>query len=72
MKTRFPSLTGSSTAGEGAAMNSQFSTERSPKTALLFEASRTVLLPVVRATGDASAVRIVRETGDQSGHSVQE
>lgn len=45
MKTRFCDQ-----AGEGA--HSNYSTERSPRTALLREASRTVLLPVVRLDAD--------------------
>ena len=48
MKTRFNSFLESPDASEGANVKSNYSTERSPKTALLFEASHTVLLPLVR------------------------
>jgi hypothetical protein len=47
MKTRFCSLVQSPDPGEGAPMNSKYSTERSPTTALLFEAMQTVALPLV-------------------------
>jgi hypothetical protein len=52
MKTRFFQFTGSPEANEGTGMNSRFSTERSPTTALLFEASHTILLPLVGMGGD--------------------
>jgi len=45
MKTRFNSLIQSPDASEGTLMNSNYSTERSPKTALLFEAQQNVILP---------------------------
>ena len=48
MKARFSSLMQSPDANEGMVMNSSYSTERSPITALLFEATRTVILPLVR------------------------
>lgn len=48
MRTRFTSLLESPDASEGTNVNSKYSTERSPRTALLFEASHTVLLPLVR------------------------
>jgi hypothetical protein len=48
MRTRFASLLESPDASEGTNSKSNYSTERSPKTALLFEASHTILLPLVR------------------------
>ena len=48
MRTRFISFLESPDASEGTNSNSKFSTERSPRTALLFEASHTILLPLVR------------------------
>jgi hypothetical protein len=51
MKARFSSLMQSPDANEGMVMNSSYSTERSPITALLFEATRTVILPLVRLAG---------------------
>ena len=74
MKTRFNSLLGSPDASEGTNVKSNYSTERSPRTALLFEASHTVLLPLVRfvegipstdelldAAGKVSVARSVQE-----------
>ena len=68
MNTRFVQYTGSPEANEGTGMNSRFSTERSPTTALLFEATRTVLLPEVKLVADRPA--ILPET--QMGCSEQE
>jgi len=48
MRTRFISFLESPDASEGTNVNSKYSTERSPRTALLFEASHTVVLPLVR------------------------
>ena len=48
MRMRFTSFLESPDASEGTNAKSNYSTERSPKTALLFEASHTVLLPMVR------------------------
>ena len=50
MKTRFISLMESPDASEGTSrdVKSNYSTERSPRTSLLFEATHTVLLPLVR------------------------
>jgi len=62
MKTRFVQFTGSPEANESTGMNSQYSTERSPTTALLFEATRTVLLPLVRMVGDMPTLEILSET----------
>jgi len=72
MKTRFVQFTGSPEASEGTGMNSRFSTERSPTTALLFEATRTVLLPLVRMVDDQPAVEVLPETGPKVDCSVQE
>jgi len=62
MKTRFVQFAGSPEANEGTGMNSQYSTERSPTTALLFEATRTVLLPQVRMVGDLPTLEILSES----------
>lgn len=72
MKTRFNSLAQSPDANEGSLMNSNYSTERSPTTALLFEAQRTVLLPFVRLEGKLPSVEILPEATSQTGRSVQE
>ncbi len=63
---------GSPDAGEGTGANSNYSTERSPTTALLFEATRTVLLPLVRLPEDRPSVEILPETRCNMGCSVQE
>ena len=62
MKTRFVNFTGSPEANEGTGMNSKYSTERSPTTALLFEAAHTVLLPLIRMPEDMPSVEILPET----------
>ena len=72
MKTRFFSLIQSPDAAEGTGMNSKYSTERSPTTALLFEAARTVLLPFIREEGEAPSAEILLETRCKVGCSVQE
>jgi hypothetical protein len=72
MRTRFVQFTGSPEANEGTGVNSNYSTERSPTTALLFEATRTVLLPLVRLVGDLPTVEILSETRRQVGCSGQE
>jgi len=72
MKTRFTSFMGSPDASEGTGVNSNYSTERSPTTALLFEAARTVLLPLVRLAGDIPSVEILSETRSKVDCSVQE
>ncbi len=72
MKTRFNSLIQSPDANEGTLTSSNYSTERSPKTALLFEAQHTVLLPFVRLEGNLPSVEILPEATSQSGCSVQE
>jgi hypothetical protein len=72
MKTRFCNLIQSPDAGEGALKESNYSTERSPTTALLFEAARTVLLPLVRLEDALPSVQVFLETKCKVGCSVQE
>ena len=72
MKMRFINFTGSPEANEGTGMNSKYSMERSPTTALLFEAARTVVLPLVRLPDDMPLVEILPETRCTMGCSVQE
>ena len=72
MNKRFISFTGSPEANEGTGVSSKYSTERSPTTALLFEAARTVLLPLVRLPEGMASVEILPETRCQMGCSVQE
>jgi hypothetical protein len=62
MKMRFVNFTGSPDANEGTGVNSKYSTGRSPTTALLFEAARTVLLPLIRMPEDMPSVEILSET----------
>jgi len=52
MMTRLCSFIQSPDANEGALAPSKYSTERSPTTALLFEAKRNVALPVVQIEGE--------------------
>jgi hypothetical protein len=72
MKTRFLNVFESPDSGEGALRSSNYSTERSPTTALLFEAARTVLLPVVELDGQLSSTEVRLETKCRVGCSVQE
>jgi hypothetical protein len=72
MKTRFFNFMGSPDAGESTGTNSNYSTERSPTTALLFEAARTVLLPTVKLPDGMPSVEILSETRCNMGCSVQE
>ena len=71
MKTRL-NLFESPDSGEGALGNSNYSMERSPTTALLFEAARTVLLPIVEMDGESSSAKVLLETKCKVGCSVQE
>ena len=48
MRTRVCRCIQSPDANEGALGNSNYSTERSPRTALLFVAKRNILLPFIR------------------------
>jgi hypothetical protein len=72
MKTLFCSLFQSPDANEGTLMNSKYSMERSPATALLYEAARTVLLPLVRLEDGLPSVQVFLETKCKVGCSVQE
>ena len=72
MKIRFNSLIQSPDANEGTLTGSKFSMERSPTTALLFEAQRTVLLPFVRLEGTLPSIEILPEATSQPGRAVQE
>jgi hypothetical protein len=76
MRTRFCSFIQSPDANEGALALSKYSTERSPVTALLFEAKRKVALPVVRIEEGLPHEIMnsgkVREGADRAGRSLQE
>jgi hypothetical protein len=72
MKTRFFNLIESPDSGEGTLRNSNYSMERSPTTALLFEATRTVLLPLVEPEGGSPCAEVFLETKCKVGCSVQE
>jgi len=72
MRTRFNSLLESPDASEGTHVESNYSTQRSPKTALLFEASHTVLLPLVRFAEDTASRQELLDAARQAGCSVQE
>ena len=75
MKTRHISFTGSPEANESPGVNikrSNYSTERSPRTALLFEATHTVVLPLVRLVGDLPSVEILPQTQPKVDCSIQE
>jgi hypothetical protein len=72
MKTRFFNLIESPDSGEGTLGNSNYSTERSPTTALLFEAARTVLLPLVGSDGRLSSAEVLLETKCKVSCSVEE
>jgi hypothetical protein len=72
MRTRFASLLESPDASEGANTRSNYSTERSPKTALLFEASHTVLLPLVRFVAEIPSTDELLDAERKAGGSNQE
>ena len=73
MKNRFTSLLGSPDASEGTNAASNYSTERSPTTALLFEALHTVPLPVVRILENVpSTEELLEAERKATGYSVQE
>jgi hypothetical protein len=72
MKTRFTNLLESPDASEGSDAKSNYSMERSPKTALLFEASHTVLLPLVRFVEDIPSKQELLDAAHKVGCSVQE
>jgi hypothetical protein len=72
MRTRFTILLESPDASEGTNVNSKYSTERSPTTALLFEASHTVLLPLVRVVEEIPSTVELLDAERKAGCSVQE
>jgi hypothetical protein len=72
MKTRFINFLGSPDASEGTNVTSNYSTERSPSTALLFEATRTVLLPLVRFVEALPSAEELLDAERNLGRSVQE
>jgi hypothetical protein len=72
MKTRFNSLLGSPDASEGTNAKSNYSTERSPITALLFEASHTVLLPLVRFVEEFPSADELLDAERKVGNPVRE
>ena len=72
MRTRFASLLESPDASEGASFTSKYSMERSPKTALLFEASHTVLLPLVRIVEEIPSTDELLDAEHKRGGSDQE
>jgi len=72
MRTRFISFLESPDASEGTNAESNYSTKRSPKTALLFEASHTVLLPLVRFAEDTASQQELLDAARQVDCSVQE
>jgi len=72
MRTRFTSLLESPDASEGSNAKSNYSMERSPVTALLFEASHTVLLPLVRFVEDMPSTDELLDAERKAGDSGQE
>jgi len=72
MKTRFFNLIESPDSGEGTLRNSNYSMERSPTTALLFEAARTVLLPFVELDGGLPSTEVLLETKCKVGCSARD
>jgi len=72
MKTRFFNLIESPDSGEGTLGNSNYSTERSPITALLFEAARTVLLPLVESDGRLPSAEVLLESKCKVGCSARD
>lgn len=52
MKTRVCRYLQSPDANEGSLLNSNYSTKRTAVTALLFEAKRNILLPLIRLGND--------------------
>ena len=70
MKLRFCDLMESPDANEGTLMNSRYSTERSPTSALLFEAKRRVVLPRIKIDAELPSARAV--TKAKVGCSVKE
>jgi hypothetical protein len=72
MRTRFATLLESPDASEGTNAKSNYSMERSPRTALLFEASHTVVLPLVRFVEDMPSTDELLDAERKAGCSGQE
>jgi|GEM_PF-5346287 hypothetical protein len=72
MRTRFISFLESPDASEGTNVNSKYSTERSPRTALLFEASHTVVLPLVRIVEEIPSTDELLDAERKAGKPGQE
>ena len=72
MRTRFTSLLESPDSSEGSKAESNYSTKRSPTTALLFEASHTVLLPLVKFAEEMPSKEELLEAARKVGCSVKE
>jgi|SwirhisoilCB2_FD_contig_61_4547581_length_576_multi_2_in_0_out_0_2 hypothetical protein len=72
MRMRFTSLLESPDASEGTNAKSNYSMARSPKTALLFEASHTVVLPLVRFVEDMPSTDELLDAERKEGGSEQE
>ncbi len=72
MRTRFTSLLESPDASEGTNAKSNYSMARSPRTALLFEASHTVLLPMVRFVEVMPSMEELLDAERKAGCSDQE
>jgi len=72
MRTRFTSFLESPDASEGTNANSNYSTERSPRTALLFEASHTVVLPLVRIVEEIPSTDELLDAERKAGNPGQE
>ena len=72
MRTRFISYLESPDASEGTNVNSKYSTERSPRTALLFEATHTVVLPLVRIVEEIPSTDELLDAERKAGKSGQE
>lgn len=68
MRTRFCSFIQSPDANEGAPTPSKYSTERSSRTALLFDGKRNVALPAIELENvEASRVEASKRSATQGG-----
>jgi len=74
MRAEFCSFIQSPDALEGALISSNYSTERTPITALLFEAKRNVVLPIVRIGNEPRQIEDENEEerARKAGRSLQE
>jgi hypothetical protein len=72
MMTRFYSLIQSPDAREGALQQSNYSTRRTPTTALLFEAKEWVILPLVRLEDKLPSTEYLPEANHKVACSFQE